>query len=761
MDEKEQLGQIIQEYDVVVSHYENYSIMSRGAIRPGEARTQVYDKRYSGTKEFIAWTTRIRYFLERSAAAGSDEANDIVAFIDSFKGFGEESKMTKLLDMLSALYDNWDLVSQPHNTNTSIGSERQSNVVASKFEFKCNDRDESKKTFTLKNVSSVIVSNIIAESFELIHLDDFRQDVLPFGFQMPTSLGPNETGEFTINNRAFERRGVGFKEFQFVFSFEDEQSNRYRCIATKNVEDERNYMRGIWKTQVYEINAKSKSITKGATVGNPTVFISYNWDSGKTADEVEARLSPISTVLRDKSSIGPWGSIGEFMKSIRKTDLAVVIISDAYLKSVACLYEIMQLLKDDNWISHSMFLVEDSAKGVYSAIGQLEYVKYWATERANLEKALEGINPALVTSQAEELKKIQLIQLNINDFMKSVADRNNPDLSQAIEVVEKRVKLNSREEETEGDICQPQLNTPIFDVKIVALNQLIPGTAEVVDIWDGKPLPKHKNVRFQIELCNDVTIRNLKVFGRSIESGIVKQNKQHQITVCYMESPDTRWEKHVFELSRASYPAGEDGIPKVVQLEYAMDQQIFQQLFTLGVDQTYIPGEQENVIPKDIEKVIQTKERMRKEFLKPTDKLKQYSREELWKHPEKRFISDEVIVISIECKDPKWNTDGGSGKYEIYDFCDEGLLCWDNTGFKAQVKYYNGEQLSTASVNRMLCLPYEKVFAYDLYGNSGYNMPIIHADYQIGESPFQFYYRDMKSETIIDNGVIVDVMPST
>jgi len=36
---------------------------------------------------------------------------------------------------------------------------------------------------------------------------------------------------------------------------------------------------------------------------------------------------------------------------IRKTDLVVVIISDAYLKSVACLYEIMQLLKDEDWIA--------------------------------------------------------------------------------------------------------------------------------------------------------------------------------------------------------------------------------------------------------------------------------------------------------------------------------------------------------------------------------------------------------------------------
>ena len=147
---------------------------------------------------------------------------------------------------------------------------------------------------------------------------------------------------------------------------------------------------------------------------------------------------------------------------------------------------------------------------------------------------------------------------------------------------------------------------------------------------------------------------------------------------------------------------------------------------------------------------------MRKDFLKPASELKKYTREEIWKNPEKRFISDEVIIISIECKDPKWNTDGGYGKYEIYDCCDEGLLCWDNTGFKAQVKYYNNKKLVAVSANRMLCLPFEKVVAYDLNGNSSYNMPIIYANYQIGKTPFKYYYRDITSGEIIDNGVVTE-----
>lgn len=175
-------------------------------------------------------------------------------------------------------------------------------------------------------------------------------------------------------------------------------------------------------------------------MNKPTVFISYNWGSESTADEVEIRLQPIAKVLRDKSSIKPWGSITEFMKRIRETDLVVVIVSDSYLKSVNCLYEVMQLLKDDNWKTHSMFLVEDSAKGIYKALEQLEYINYWNDEADNLEAALKKLSPAQVTNQAEELKKIKLIQFKINDFIKSVADSNNPDIDRAIDAVVERVK---------------------------------------------------------------------------------------------------------------------------------------------------------------------------------------------------------------------------------------------------------------------------------------------------------------------------------
>lgn len=309
------------------------------------------------------------------------------------------------------------------------------------FEFKCIGGEGQTKSFSLKNVSSVHVSQIRVEAFDLIYLDGTIHNLFLSDIDIPTSLSPGESGTFTYNHQYFIQRIHLSKEFRLVFTVVDENSKSFRCTSTKNVENPycKQYMQGKWITV-------SDSIIEGGlengSNGKPTVFISYNWGSDAIADEVEKRLSSIAMVLRDKKSITPWGSISDFMKRIRETDLVVVIVSDEYLKSIACLYEIMQLLKEDDWISHSMFLVEKNATGIYKPQGQLKYVKYWEDERKILEDALVEFSPALVAAQAEDLKKIQEIQLKINDFMKCVADCNNPDLDKAMDAIEQRVLSN-------------------------------------------------------------------------------------------------------------------------------------------------------------------------------------------------------------------------------------------------------------------------------------------------------------------------------
>ena len=132
-------------------------------------------------------------------------------------------------------------------------------MISPKFEFICKSGDGCNKVFTLKNISSVIVSNITPESFILTLVDNSLENIMPLDFQMATSLCPNETTSIQIENHVFKQRGIGYRKFQFMFSMEDEQSNKYYCIATKNVEKKNDYMIGKWDTCVKEIDDNTAS----------------------------------------------------------------------------------------------------------------------------------------------------------------------------------------------------------------------------------------------------------------------------------------------------------------------------------------------------------------------------------------------------------------------------------------------------------------------------------------------------------------------
>ena len=204
----------------------------------------------------------------------------------------------------------------------------------------------------------------------------------------------------------------------------------------------------------------------------PAVFISYNWGSDKIADEIEMRLKPFADVKRDKSSVRPWGDLQEFMSSIRDQDFAVLIISDAYLKSEACLFEVMELMKEQQWDKRVMYVVTDDAHGIYDTKRHFEYITYWEEKEQQLAEEIQKHNPAAVISQADELKKVQLIAINIGVFMAKVKRTKNPDMDMAISAVIKRVggeKLKSPE-------SIPFLATDEADDKIVIEGIDVPET---------------------------------------------------------------------------------------------------------------------------------------------------------------------------------------------------------------------------------------------------------------------------------------------
>lgn len=176
--------------------------------------------------------------------------------------------------------------------------------------------------------------------------------------------------------------------------------------------------------------------------GNKTIFLSYNWHDGKIADRIDKHLSGVSNILvrRDVRDIGSWKSIREFMEGIRQQDYAVLIVSDSYLKSKNCMFEITEMMKEREYVDRIFPAVVES--GIYDPLVRAEYISYWQQECDKLEAALRGLDPANAVELAADLKRYKNIAFSVGEFLNIVADMNNPDIQEVEIQIEKAILKN-------------------------------------------------------------------------------------------------------------------------------------------------------------------------------------------------------------------------------------------------------------------------------------------------------------------------------
>ena len=137
-----------------------------------------------------------------------------------------------------------------------------------------------------------------------------------------------------------------------------------------------------------------------------TIFLSYTHADNKIADEVDNALRAVGlNVKRDKRDVGLWDDLQGFMKSIRKQDYAVFLVSDEYLHSINCLYEVMQFMKDDDFASRGFPIAIEFSEAekqkrrtmnkstnMFSDDYWIDIINYWEEFAINMEKKLKIIN---------------------------------------------------------------------------------------------------------------------------------------------------------------------------------------------------------------------------------------------------------------------------------------------------------------------------------------------------------------------------------
>lgn len=121
-------------------------------------------------------------------------------------------------------------------------------------------------------------------------------------------------------------------------------------------------------------------------------------------------------------------------------DYTILLISDSYLKSSNCMYEVLEVMRDRNYRDKIFSAVIYSE--IYYPITRAKYVKYWQDKFKELEDTLKEINVQNLGNLNEDLKRIQDISSNTAEFLDVVSYLNNPNVTDVCINIEEKLSQN-------------------------------------------------------------------------------------------------------------------------------------------------------------------------------------------------------------------------------------------------------------------------------------------------------------------------------
>lgn len=162
------------------------------------------------------------------------------------------------------------------------------------------------------------------------------------------------------------------------------------------------------------------------------VFISYAWggEREKIVNQIDQALQQRAIkIIRDKRDLGYKGSISEFMERIGRGNCVIVVISDKYLRSPNCMFELVEIAEGKQFHDRIFPIVLADAN-IYDPIKRIEYVRHWEIKRAELAEAMKTLDPANLQGIREDMDLYDRIRDKISGLTSILKDMNTltPDM---------------------------------------------------------------------------------------------------------------------------------------------------------------------------------------------------------------------------------------------------------------------------------------------------------------------------------------------
>lgn len=189
-------------------------------------------------------------------------------------------------------------------------------------------------------------------------------------------------------------------------------------------------------------NSHSYEIEENEKGADPmtTIFISHTGKDTTLAKSFEESLKKYNyNVIIDTTDLKSWDNLKKFMKSIRETDYVVLIVSDGFLHSPNCMYEVSELLKDDMFID-KIFPISVSTsdeKSLFNLIYKAEIIKYWENQKNLLTKKVSELNDIQsLAGIIDEYRGTIHFPENISIFLGKISNLFLPSLSSSDETLD-------------------------------------------------------------------------------------------------------------------------------------------------------------------------------------------------------------------------------------------------------------------------------------------------------------------------------------
>lgn len=234
------------------------------------------------------------------------------------------------------------------------------------------------------------------------------------------------------------------KDMQFIFKLiecvQENMKSKKVCTLSDFVE----FLKRVSDVIGKDMNNTSyiSREKKFMVVGKKTLFVSYKAEDTPIANII---VDAIRAKAGDKIEISRYSdleykaSFRQFMNSIEEHDYVMCIVSDKYLKSRPCMYEVGETVKSHNFrqkLLHIVLNKEDaknyadpkdfSPADIFTSKGRLSYTLYWKKAYEELHNDIVNINDIEATRlETQVLNEIgHILRDDIQVFLDYLCDNN-------------------------------------------------------------------------------------------------------------------------------------------------------------------------------------------------------------------------------------------------------------------------------------------------------------------------------------------------